>query len=333
MGNSKMEPGVIGWGILAPGRIAEKFCADLKLVPDARVAAVGSRSLLRAEEFANRHGGTAHGSYAELVSDPAVDIVYIASPHALHDEHARLALNAGKAVLCEKPLTLNAASAQSLFEHADACGAFLMEAMWMTCHPLVQKVRRLLTEPEYGTAKQVHADLGFVVNADPGDRLVDPDLGAGVLLDMGIYPLTFAHLMLGAPEELLASARITGGIDTNVAISGRYPGGAVAALTATMDCQSARTASIATEIGRFDFATNFHHPTSVTWTSYWEPEGVSSEVTPDEPVIGRGYGNEIVEAQRCLRAGLRESPLVPRAQTLAILQQMDQIRSQLGLGA
>lgn len=332
MSHSTVVESSFGWGILAPGRIAEKFCADLHLVPDARVAAVGSRSLARAEEFTKRHGGRAHGSYAGLVADPEVDIVYIASPHALHDEHARLVLSAGKAVLCEKPLTLDAASAQSLFDHADACDSFLMEAMWMTCHPLVQKVRRLLNEPGYGTAKQVHADLGFVVNADPSDRLVDPGLGAGVLLDMGIYPLAFAHLMLGSPEELLAIARITGGIDTNVAITGRYPGGAVAALTATMDCQSARTASIATEIGRFDFATNFHHPTAVTWTSYWEPEGVSMEITPDEPVIGRGYGNEIVEAQQCLRDGLMESPLVPRSQTLAILRQMDQIRSQLGLG-
>jgi predicted dehydrogenase len=321
----------IGWGILGPGRIAEKFCADLHLVPDAHVAAVGSRSTERADEFAARHGGTSYGDYAEMVQDPGVDIVYVATPHSLHAEHARLALDAGKAVLCEKPMTMDAASAQELFDHADARGGFLMEAMWMTCHPLVQEVRRLLTDPAHGTPRQVHADLGFVVNPEPTDRLADPELGAGVLLDMGIYPLTFASYFLGEPEELTAVANVSGGVDTNLAIAGRYPGGAMAALTATMTCQSSRMASIATEIGRFDFSRDFHHPAAVTWTSYWEPEGVTKAVTCDRQVIGRGYGNEIVEAQRCLRAGLTESPMVPRAQTLAILRQMDSLRVQLGV--
>jgi hypothetical protein len=140
--------------------------------------------------------------------------------------------------------------------------------------------------PPYGTPLQVHADLGFVVNPDPSDRLAAPELGASVLLDMGIYPLTFASYFLGEPEELTAVANITGGVDTSIAIAGRYPGGAMAALTATMTCQSSRMASIATEIGRFDFGRDFHHPASVTWTSYWEPEGVTEIVTPDRPVIG-----------------------------------------------
>lgn len=324
-------PPSIGWGILGPGRIAEKFCADLALVGDAHLAAVGSRSAGRAQEFAHRHGAARWGGYADVLADPEVQIVYIATPHALHVEQTRMALSAGKAVLCEKPLTLDADSARSLFDHADDCGALLLEAMWMTCHPLIHKVRRLLGDPAYGTPRQIHADLGFVVNADPTDRLVDPAMGAGVLLDMGIYPLTFATYFLGEPRELRATAHLSGGIDTNIAIAGSYPNGAVAALSATMSCQSSRTASIATEIGRFDFGTNFHHPTSVTWTSYWEPEGVSEVVEPDEPVIGRGYGNEIIEAQRCLRAGLRQSPLLPREQTLAVLAQMDQIRALIGL--
>lgn len=320
-----------GWGILGPGRIAEKFCADLALVPDSRVAAVGSRSLARAEAFSARHGGRAHASYAAMIEDPQVDVVYVASPHSLHFDHTAMALKAGKAVLCEKPLTLDAESARALFAIADAHSAFLMEAMWMTCNPLIQKVRRLLGQPDYGSPRQVHADMGFVAKRDLDDRLWDPQLGAGVLLDMGIYPLTFAHLLLGSPLSLAASAHLIDGVDANLSISGSYPNGAVAALTASMTCQSPRTASVSTEIGRFDFATNFHRPTSVQWTAYWEPQGQATMIVPDEPVIGLGYGNEIAEVQRCLREGLPESPLVPRAQTIGVLEQMDLIRSQLGV--
>jgi len=320
-----------GWGILGPGRIAEKFCADLALVPGARLAAVGSRSSERAEAFSARHGGRAHASYAALVEDPEVDIVYVASPHSLHFSHAAMALEAGKAVLCEKPLTLDVEAAKALFELADRHSGFLMEAMWMTCNPLIHKVRRLLGQESYGSPKQVHADLGFVAAHDPADRLWDSQLGASVLLDMGIYPLTFAHLLLGPPQSLAASAHVVDGVDANLAISGSYPNGAVAALTSSMTCQSPRTASVSTEIGRFDFARNFHRPTSVQWTSYWEPEGQTTTIVADEPIIGLGYGNEIAEMQRCLRAGLRESPLVPRAQTIAVLEQMDLIGSQLGV--
>jgi len=327
----------IRWGVLAPGRIAHSFAADLALVPDAEVVATGSRSLARATAFAAEYGGAAYGSYEDLVNDPAVDVVYVASPHALHDEHTRLALEAGKPVLCEKPMTLDADSAAGLFDEAAARGLFLMEAMWTACHPTIRKLLALLADGEHGTARQIHADIGFVVpgvfgGGDPSDRLLDPALGAGALLDMGIYPLTLAHLVLGEPERLSAAANLSAsGIDLDIAIAGLYPGGATAALTASMTSQSPRTASVATEIGRFDLPSGFHHPDRLQWTSYWTPGGTTEWVEPDEPVVGRGYGNEIIEVHRCLRAGALTSELVPPHQTLSLMRQMDDLRSQIGV--
>jgi predicted dehydrogenase len=322
----------VRWGVLAPGRIAHSFAADLALVPDGELVATGSRSLERASEFAAAYGGTAHGSYEDLVNDARVDVVYVASPHALHDEHTRLALGAGKPVLCEKPMTLDADSAALLFEEAAARKLFLMEAMWTACHPTIRKLLLLLSSGQYGTPRQIHADLGMVVETDPRDRLLDPALGAGALLDMGIYPLTLAHLVLGEPEQLAATANLSAsGIDLDVAIAGLYPGGATAALTASMTAVSPRTASVATEIGLFDLPRGFHHPDRLQWTAYDAPAGTTEWIEPDEPVVGTGYGNEIIEVHRCLRAGAVTSALVPPQQTLSLMRQMDDVRSQIGV--
>src|SRR3954451_1646608 len=264
-----MSGDTIGWGVLGPGRIARSFAADLRLVPDGRLVATGSRDEQRAAAFAAEFGGRAHGSYEALMADPEVDVVYVATPHSLHVEHTLLALEAGKAVLCEKPMTLDAASTAALFEAAAERGLFLMEAMWMACHPTIRTMLRLLAAGGHGTPRQVHADLGFVVVADEADRLLDPALGAGALLDMGIYPLTFAHLVLGEPERLEAVANLSSaGFDLDLAIAGLYAGGATAALTASMTSQSPRTATVATETGRFDLPRNAHHPERIRWTSY-----------------------------------------------------------------
>ena len=258
----------IRWGVLAPGRIARQFAKDLVLVPDAELVATGSRTLERAQAFADEFGGTAYDSYEQLVADPDVDVVYVASPHALHHEHVMLALEAGKPVLCEKPVTLEESSTADLFEAARERGLFLMEAMWMATHPMIRTLLARLASGEHGTPRQVHADLGFVVEASPDDRLLDPAMGAGALLDMGIYPLTFAHLVLGEPEELRAVASLSpSGIDLDLAIVGRYAGGATAALTSTMTAESPRTASIATTTGRFELPYGFHHPTGAQWTT------------------------------------------------------------------
>ncbi len=266
-----------------------------------------------------------------------MDVVYVASPHSLHVEHTRMALAAGKAVLCEKPMSLDAASTTALFEDAAARGLFLMEAMWMACNPVIRKLRALLADGEHGTARQVHAGIGFVVpgatdGGDQSDRLLDPALGGGALLDMGIYPLTFAQLVLGEAERLSAVAnRSASGIDLDVSIAGLYPGGATAALTATLTSQAPVTATVATEIGCFELPRPFYAPQRIRWTSYWDSEGASEWIEPDEPVVGQGYGNEILEVHRCLRAGALTSELVPPAQTISLMRQMDDLLAQVGV--
>jgi len=332
----------IGWGILATGKIAQTFARDLALVPGCRLAAVGSRRLEAAQEFAAAYAGegtpTAHGSYEDLVDDPAVDVVYIATPHALHLDNVRMAFEAGKHVLCEKPVTLDTADAEEMVRLAGEHDRFLMEAMWTACHPVVRALADRLRSGELGGPRHLHAELGFRVEAPPEDRMLNPALGASALLDMGIYPLTFTHLMLGEATALHGTADLSeGGIDFDVAMTGRYPGGALATLTASMSSWSSRSAAIATDRGRIDVA-DFHHPQRATFTPYVQAEGSwvfvpgePVEIVGAEPVIGQGYGNEIAEVNRCLREGLRESPLVPHAQTLTILRQMDDVRRQVGV--
>ncbi len=327
----------VRWGILATGKIAHSFAADLALVDDAELVAVGSRTAGSAEAFTATHGGRPHGSYEALVADPDVEVVYVASPHALHLEHVEPLLAAGKHVLCEKPLTVTVAQAESMIASARAHDRFLMEAMWTACHPVVRTVVDGLRAGRFGQPRQLHAELGFRVDADPTDRMLDPALGASALLDMGIYPLTLAHLLLGEAESLTATAVLSErGIDLDVAVLGRYPGGALATMTASMTSWSTRSATLATDLGLLELA-DFHHPTSATFTPYdvrggrgaaTEPVDLMSEAAP---VIGLGYAHEVIEVGRCVREGLLESPLVPHAQTLTLLRQMEGLLTQAGV--
>lgn len=317
----------VRFGILAAGKIAGGFVAALDLVPDAEAVAVGARRLESAQQFAARFGiGTAYGGYTDLVADPDVDVVYVASPHALHHEHVLLALEAGKPVLCEKAFTLTARQAAELVGEAQARNLFLMEAMWTRCHPLVRRLQQLLGTGELGTVRQVRADLGFRVDAAPTDRLLDPALGGGALLDMGVYPLTFSRLFLGEPDRVVAAATLSAtGIDLDVVLGLTHPGGGVSALTASMTAATPRSASIATELGRFDVPAPFHHPSSATWVSEAGTE------TLTEPVLGTGLAHEAMEVVRCLRNGEVQSPLVPHAETLAAMRLLDRIRADLGV--
>jgi predicted dehydrogenase len=323
-------PPVTRWGILATGRIARDFATNLRSVPDAAIAAVGARSLGSAEAFAREHGDDdtrAHASYADLVADPDVDVVYIASPHAVHLDHARLAFAAGKPVLCEKPLALNRRDGDALF--AAAGDLFCMEAMWMGCLPLIREVQRRLQAGDFGTPKQVHADLGFVVPQSASARMRERDLGAGALLDMGIYPLTFARMMLGPFARVAATAELAAsGIDLDVAIAVTHQDGGVSALTTSMTAHSPRTATIATDEGCLDLPAPFHHPSYVVWTP---ADGEPVRFESPEPLLGTGLGNEAAHVQDCLRDGLTESPFVTRAQTLELLDAMDEIRRQIGV--
>ena len=318
------------WGILATGRIARSFADNLREVPGAEIAAVGSRSQEAADAFAREYGDAVrgHASYEALVTDPEVDVVYVATPHAFHLENARMAFDAGKHVLCEKPLTLNLAEAEAMVAAAAAADRFLMEAMWMACNPVVREIRDGIAAGRFGTPRQVHADLGFIVKQPPTSRMFNPELGGGALLDMGIYPLTFAHLMLGPADSLVATATLSDqGVDLDVALAGRH-GQAVSALTASMTSTSPCTATIATTDGRIDLPPGFHAAKHATWTpTGGEPERIDGL----EPILGTGLGNEAAHVQECLHAGRLESPLVPHAQTLTLIRQMDEVRRQIGV--
>lgn len=320
----------VRWGILTAGRIAGSFVRNLAVLPECETVAVAARRHEAAEAFAAEHGiGTAYGDYRELVEDPRVDVVYVASPHALHLEQAMLALDAGKPVLVEKALTLTGDDAELLLRTARERELFCMEAMWMRCIPLIRRILQLVESGRIGTVLQVRADLGFRVDAPPTDRLHDPLLGGGALLDMGIYPLTFAQILLGEPETVTAAAVLSErGVDTNLAVAQTYASGAVAALTSTTTAQSPRTATIATDRGLLQLPTSFHHPTTVTWTP--QPDDGSAQ-TLHEPLIGSGLAHEALEVVRCLRTGEIESPLVPHADTLSLMRQMDAIRRQVGV--
>lgn len=202
--------GTVRWGVLATGGIAARFTADVQGLPDAEVVAVASRTEASARDFAERHGiARAYGSWAELVADDEVDVVYVATPHSAHHAAASLALRAGKHVLCEKAFTLNSREAKELVALARDRGLFLMEAMWTYLNPVVRRLTELVRGGAIGEIRTVQADFGFAGDFAAGHRLRDPDLGGGALLDLGVYPVSFAHLLLGEPDRIQADALLS----------------------------------------------------------------------------------------------------------------------------
>ncbi|HEY3001774.1 MAG TPA: Gfo/Idh/MocA family oxidoreductase [Kribbellaceae bacterium] len=323
-----MTPDRVRWGILATGWVAGRFTEDLRLLDECEVVAVGSRTLAAAEAFASRHDiPRAYGSWAALAADPDVDVVYVATPHAAHRQAALTCIDAGKAVLVEKPVTLDAGSAQELVTAARRRGTFLMEAMWMRCLPVVRRVARLIADGAIGAVTSVRADFGLPGPFDPAHRLRDPALGGGATLDLGIYPVTLAHLALGMPDTVQAVAtRTPEGVDENTGILLGYPSGAVATLSCGFVGETPCTAAISGTLGRIDLPSPFYRPDRFTLHG----TGAAPAVV-EEPIRGWGYHFEAAEVNRCLRAGLGESPLVPASTSVAVLSILDQIRARIGV--
>jgi len=318
----------VRWGILSTGGIATSFVKDLRLLPDAEVTAVGSRSAEAAEAFAARHDiPRAYASWADLAADPDVDVIYVATPHTGHYAAAQVCLAAGKAVLCEKPFTLDRATSADLVEQARKQGVFLMEAMWTRCNPSILRARDLVADGAIGEVTTVHADFGVAGPFPPEHRMRARALGGGALLDLGVYPITIAHVFLGAPDQVTAWAHLTDeGVDENTGIVFGYDSGAVAALTCGMVGATPIGASITGTLGRIEIAPPAFVPSSFTLHRHGaEPEVMST------PFPGTGYQYEAAEVQRCLRAGEAESPLVPHAVTLEIMGLLDDIRAQIGV--
>ncbi|GAA2404910.1 Gfo/Idh/MocA family oxidoreductase [Streptomyces glaucosporus] len=320
----------IRWGILATGGIARAFAGDLATLPEGEILAVGSRSEESARRFAAEHGiPRAYGSWTDLAADPDVDVVYVATPHSAHLEAATVCLEAGKAVLCEKPLTLNLAQARQMVELARRRGVFLMEAMWTYCNPVVRRMLDLIADGAIGEVRSVHADFGIVAPVDATHRLRDPRLGGGALLDLGIYPVSFAHLVLGAPASVAAWAHLTPeGVDETTGVLLGYDSGAVATLSCSIASATPTVAAVSGTRGRIELPHGFFQPESFRL----HREGrETEEVRVPEARSAGGYTHEAAEVMRCLREKETESPLVPLDGTLAVMETMDAVRERTGV--
>ncbi|ALO07908.1 Putative oxidoreductase [Streptomyces venezuelae] len=318
----------VRWGILATGGIAERFTTDLQTLDGAEVVAVASRTEASAKTFADRFGiPRAYGEWAGLFADEDVDVVYVATPHHAHREAAGLALEAGKAVLCEKALTLNAREAEELVALSRDRGLFLMEAMWMYCNPLVRRLAELVRDGAVGEVRTVQADFGLQGPFAADHRLRDPAVGGGALLDLGVYPVSFAQLLLGEPDSVQAHALISPeGVDLNTGMLLGWDSGASALLSCSLVADTPLTAAVTGTLGRIEVPRGFFFPERFTLhRDGREPEEF---VAGDDP---HSFRHEAAEVMRCLRAGATESPLVPLEGSLAVMRTLDAVRDRVGV--
>ena len=315
------------WGILATGGIAATFTQDLKASADAEVIAVGSRSQEAADRFAERFDiPRAYGSWAALAADADVDVIYIATPHSAHHEAAKLCLEAGKAVLCEKAFTRNRSEAGELIDLARDKGVFLMEAMWMRTIPMIRRMTELIADGAIGDLRMVSASFGLPGPFPPDHRLRAPELAGGALLDLGVYPIALAQLLLGPPSTVDAVATLTPeGVDETTGILLGYDGGAVAHLSCSIAGASPTNATISGAHGWIDIPEPFFRPDGIT---------VHRRDSVERFDIGyRGHGmiHEAEEVMRCLRDGVTQSPLVPWQATLDVMTVLDEVRHRIGV--
>jgi dihydrodiol dehydrogenase / D-xylose 1-dehydrogenase (NADP) len=316
----------IRWGILSTGNIAHSFVQDLKIMADAEVLAVGSRTQASADVFAEHYRiPRAYGSYHALADDPDVDIIYIATPHTLHYENTLMCLEAGKHVLCEKPFAMNARQTREMIELARQKNLFLMEAWWSRFLPATVKLLELL--PEIGTIRSLTADFGFHLPYDPKHRLLDKSLGGGSLLDIGVYPVSFAMLILGKPDQILTSAHMgPTDVDVNASYIFHYDNGTMAVLHSSLVGWTSLDGHVVGEKGRLTLPGPFWMTTAVQLATGWDETRVYQT-----PMTGNGYVHEAEEVMRCLREGRRESNLRPLSATLDVMEVLDAIRTEWGL--
>lgn len=318
----------VRWAIVSPGSIAEQFTGTLHRATASRAVAVASRSQDRADDFARRHGiDHAYGDLGEMLEAGGFDIVYIASPHAQHHALARQVLEAGFPALVEKAFTLNADQARDLIELARSKDLLLMEAMWSRFLPRYDVLREVLAEGLIGEVVSMRASHGQAFPFDPEHRLYNPELGGGALLDLGIYPLSFAQMLLGDLTDLqVAGSRTATGVDETVHVLAAGASGP-ALIDTTLRARTPNDAAITGTLGRILLPETFYTPGRVV-VELDDGRSASSE-EPENPDDGMAY--EAAEAARCLDAGLLESPLMPWKDTLSLMRTMDEIRAALGV--
>lgn len=311
-------PPNLRWGIIGTGGIASAF-AEAIAEHGSTVAAVASRSAERATDFVGRHGLDARpGTVDDLVGDPP-DVVYVGSSNHHHLDDAIACLDAGIPVLCEKPLTPDLATTDRMIRQARDNGVFLMEAMWMRFQPAWMLLESLIADGRIGPIRTIHADFGIVANDDPERRWFDPAQAGGSLLDVGIYPVTFAQLLAGPPLEIHAAHTLTGtGVDAQYAITLKHENDVLSLLGSSFVSDTNLTATVSGPLGRLHLASPFHHSPRV---EHWRGGGLVEfwEVEHD----GSGYTFEVAEVERCLAAGLTESPRHPLADTRAVMATLD----------
>ena len=310
------------WGILGTGGIAHTFANDLQFCEDGVAVAVGSRSPSSAETFADEFNiPHRFGSYRDLVGDPEVDAVYVATPHPMHLADASLALEHGKPVLVEKAFTMTPAEARTLVALARLKDLFLMEAMWTRFLPHMVALRELVGGGQLGEIVSVQADHGQWFQLDPNFRLFAPELGGGALLDLGVYPVSFASMLLGAPDRMTALVdRAFTGVDGQTSIIFGYNSGAQALLTCTSGARTPTRASVSGTQARVEIEGDFYAPTSFSLISR-----TGARQRFEFSTQGRGLHYEASEVARCLREGLTESPVMPLDESVSIMETMDQV--------
>lgn len=318
----------INWGIIGPGRIASKFAHDLLMVDGARLYGVASRDAEKARAFAERYGAEKfYGSYQELAQDPAIDVVYIATPHVFHYPQTMLCLENGKAVLCEKPFGINQREVQEMIAEARHRNLFLMEAFWSRFIPGTEKLLELIAEGAIGQLQMVTADFGFAGDPDPLKRVQNLALGGGSLMDVGLYPVYLSLLLFGPPVAIKAMASFSEtGADNICTMLFDHARGQKAILHSSINTNTPTEAIIFGSEGSIRLHPRFHHPQKITIT-----KNNGSVETIDIPYIGYGYFHEITEVVDCLRKGFRESEKMPLAMSLELIKTLDRVRKEIGL--
>lgn len=318
----------IKWGIIGTGSIASKFAEVLKSLDDAELLAVASRRQDSADAFADKFGiERAYGSYEELGKDSDLDVVYIATPHSEHKDNAAMCIKNGKAVLCEKPFTLNQAEAKYLISLAKEHKVFLMEAMWTKFMPTTFQVKKWIKEKRIGKVKHIRANFGYYNEFDLNSRLFDPKIAGGALLDAGIYPITYAVHMLEKMPKGITSSAVMGKsqVDEQNVVILDFEDGVLADLSSAITAEIGKDAVIIGEKGKI-IIPNFFFAQAA---ELYDAEGKLVD-SFEEPFITNGYEYEAMEVNRCLQEGKLESAILPLKDTLDIIKIMDEIRAQWG---
>lgn len=318
----------IRWGILGSGKIAHKFAEDLQQSEQGHLYAIASRTLSKAQEFSRKFSAQkALGSYEELIQDPKVDVLYIATPHPFHFQWSMKGLQNGKAILCEKPMGMNATQVERLIKVARQQKLFLMEGLWTRFIPGTQKLLEWIEEKPLGDLLFIRADFGFKAHKDPDSRIFNKSLGGGSLLDIGIYPIYLSLLTLGTPSASHAMARFTETeVDGYCSMLFDYESHAKAILESTIEANTPTEAFLYFEHGHIHMHSRFHHTEKLSLIS---PQG--RESTYHIPYRGHGYIHEIEEVHHCLLSGKTESDLLPLSTSQELSKIMDQVRSVIGL--